>query len=380
MVDWKICLFEPDLTRDDEDAVVQPIRDRWLTMGEAARAFEDAFAQRIGAKHAIAVSSGTAALHLSLMALGIGPGDQVMLPSLTFCACANSIRALGATPVFIDIVSEDDWSLSPEDIRSKLTDNVRAVMPMHYAGFACRMDEIQAIAQSNDIAIIEDSAHSLVTESNGTYCGCFGAIGCFSFFTNKNMTTGEGGMATTNDDALADILRRIRSHGMTTLTLDRYKGRAISYDVTAVGLNYRLDEIRSRIGLSQLARLDTNLEKRKHVYGWYCEMLSQINELTIPFQGRANDNTGIHIYPIALPQTINRNDFIHELKADGIQTSIHYPPIHQFSAYQEYCDCECPLTEDVSSREVTLPFYPQMTEDDVETVCASINRALLTLR
>ncbi|MDP8243401.1 MAG: DegT/DnrJ/EryC1/StrS family aminotransferase [Candidatus Hinthialibacter antarcticus] len=380
MVEWKISLFEPDLTRDDEEAAVRPIRERWLTMGEATREFEDAFALRIGAKHAIAVSSGTAALHLALMAVGVGPGDKVMLPSLTFCGCANSVRVLGATPVFVDIVSERDWSLSPADMQDKLTDDVRAVMPVHYAGFACQMDDILPVAQTKKISIIEDCAHALVTESQGTYCGCFGAVGCFSFFTNKNMTTGEGGMATTNDDELAEKLRRLRSHGMTTLTLDRYKGRAISYDVTSVGLNYRLDEIRSRIGLSQLGRLDENLNKRKRVYAWYLEQLLPVDEIIIPFQDRNPDGAGLHIFPIALPKSINRTEFINTLKADGIQTSIHYPPIHQFSAYSDFRDCNCPLTEDIASREVTLPFYPQMTKDDVENVCASIKSALVALR
>ncbi len=376
MVDWKIPLFEPDLAREDEDAALRPLRDKWLTMGEATREFEAAFAQRIGVTHAFAVSSGTAALHLAMLALEIGPGDGVMLPSLTFCGCANIVRAIGAEPVFVDIASETDWTISPSDMQAKHADNVRAVMPVHYAGFNCRMGEINQFANAQSISIIEDCAHALVTESGGVYCGNFGAMGCFSFFTNKNMTTGEGGMVVTNDDQLAERLRRLRSHGMTTLTLDRYQGRAISYDVTTVGLNYRIDEIRSRIGLSQLRRLDDNLQKRKHVYEWYLEHLNGVEELIVPFQDRTSDNTGIHIFPVALPKQVGRQQFIEALKADGIQTSIHYPPIHQFSAYSDYAKCYCPITDDIMSREVTLPFYPQMTPDDVAFVCESVKRAL----
>ncbi|MBI1387403.1 MAG: aminotransferase class I/II-fold pyridoxal phosphate-dependent enzyme [bacterium] len=373
MTDWRISLFEPDFNEDDERAVTRPLRDGWLTMGAAAREFEDAFAARLGAPRAAAVNSGTAALHLALMALEIGPGDEVIPPSLTFCACANVIRATGARPVFADIHSRDDWTMSPADLEAKITPRTRAVIVVHYAGFACRMEEIASIAKARGLAVIEDCAHALTTAYRGAALGTWGDVGCFSFFTNKNMTTGEGGMAAARDAALDERIRRLRSHGMTTLTLDRYQGRAISYDVTHAGLNYRIDEIRARLGLSQLARLDGFLARRREVYRQYRERLDG-SAITIPFREHDIEQTGVHIFPIALPEATDRTAFIEALKSEGIQTSIHYPPIHRFSAYQEYAECGCPLTEEIAAREVTLPFYPAMTEEQVEIVCEAVLR------
>ncbi|HPO99956.1 MAG TPA: DegT/DnrJ/EryC1/StrS family aminotransferase [bacterium] len=374
---WKIPLFELELTDDDVIAVLRPLRNRWLTMGEETQRFESAFKEKTGARHAFAVSSGTAALHLALLALEIGPGDEVLLPSFTFVACANVIRAVGADPVFVDIAGETDWTISPEDLEAKITPRSRAVMVVHYAGFPCHMEAILATARRHNLAVIEDCAHALISKQDGITCGCFGDAGCFSFFSNKNMTTGEGGMITTQQDALAERLRLLRSHGMTSLTLDRYQGRANSYDVHTIGLNYRIDEIRSALGRSQLERLTRNLEIRNEIYQTYVEYLAPLDEITIPFLDRLEDVTGYHIFPIALMEGINRNQFIHALKEEGIQTSIHYPPIHRFQVYQEYLDgedCQCPITESISARQVTLPFYPGMNAKDIQTVCEAVIR------
>jgi dTDP-4-amino-4,6-dideoxygalactose transaminase len=375
MPGWKIPLFEPDITEDDMNAVCEPIRERWLTMGGRTKRYEDTFAEKLNIDHAIAVCSGTAALHLSLMALGITSGDEVMTPSLTFVACANVIGAVGASPVFVDICDENDWTVSPADFEAKITEKTKAIVVVHYAGFSCRMEEISRIAKKHNIAIIEDCAHALFTSRDDKKCGCFGDLACFSFFSNKNMTTGEGGMIVTRNVELAERVRLLRSHGMTSLTLDRFKGRALSYDVQAIGLNYRPNEITSALGLSQLQRLDRNLELRRNIYMQYVRTLQNQDGLSIPFQNRGSETVGYHIFPMLLNHNINREAFIGGMKEKGIQTSIHYPAIHNFTAYRELLgdyDVRCPLTETVSDREVTLPFYPSMTEEQTSEICEAV--------
>jgi dTDP-4-amino-4,6-dideoxygalactose transaminase len=348
------------------------MKNDWLTMGEITKQFESTFSDMIQSRHAFAVSNGTAALHLALLALHIQPGDEILLPSLTFVACANVIKAVGATPVFVDIESETDWTISATDLEQKITKQTKAVMLVHYAGFPCNYDQIIPIAKKHNLFIVEDCAHALVSQFRDDYCGTLGDIGCFSFFSNKNMTTGEGGMVVTQNDEIADTLRVMRSHGMTTLTLDRYQGRAITYDVVAHGLNYRIDEIRSAIGRSQLKRLRTNLSKRFALFQAYRERLGPVDEIVFPFIEKANSEIGIHIQPIAL-RSQDRDTVIHKLKEEGIQASIHYPPIHRFQAYKdEQPSARCPLTEQISASELTLPLYPEMTEEQVDIVCRAL--------
>lgn len=377
-MNWKVPLFMPDFTEDDEQQVCQPIREGWLTMGERTQVFEEAFARQLPIRHAIAVANGTAALHLALICADVSPGDEVLVPSLTFVACANTILTLGARPVFVDCTCEDDWTFSPADFQRKVTERTRAIMVVHYAGFPCRMEEILPIARERGLKVIEDCAHALFSSRNGQTCGTFGDLAAFSFFSNKNMTTGEGGMVVTSHDSFNDRLRKLRSHGMTSLTLDRHKGRAISYDVVEPGYNYRIDEIRSALGLSQLQRLSINLGKRREIYKLYNERLKGMEEIRLPFSERVTDEVGYHIYPILLDKKIDRENLIHKMKEDGIQTSIHYPAIHRFSAYAQYRDrAACPITDEVAARELTLPFYPGMTETEVGWVCQSLKNRVL---
>ncbi|MDX9753163.1 MAG: DegT/DnrJ/EryC1/StrS family aminotransferase [bacterium] len=375
---WKIPLFELHITPEDQAAVLEPLQANWLTMGEQTKKFEAVFAERLGSKYAFAVSNGTAALHLALIALGIGPGDEVLVPSLTFVACANVIKAVGATPVFVDIENEVDWTLSAADLERKITPRSKAVMLVHYAGFPCNYDKILPIAKKFNLRIVEDCAHALVTQTPHGYCGTVGDMGCFSFFSNKNMTTGEGGMIIAQAEELADRLRMIRSHGMTTLTLDRYQGRAVSYDVMTYGLNYRSDEMHSALGLSQFQRLDANLTRRLALFQAYQARLGGLDEIILPFQDKVNASVGIHIFPIAL-RTKDRAAVMSYLKDQGIQSSIHYPPIHRFTAYQNdetLGEAFCPLTERISATEITLPFYPEMTDEMVGVVCDTVKAGL----
>ena len=377
-MDWRIPLGAIDFGEEEEAAALEVIRGRWLTMGAVTQAFEQEFAASVGAHHAIAVSNATAALHLACQACGIGPGDEVIVPSLSFVATANAVRYVGATPIFADFTSENDLTISVQSIANRLTPQTRAIIVMHYGGYACDMPAILALARQHDLAVIEDAAHASGAWLEGRALGTWGRVGCYSFFSNKNMTTGEGGMLVTDDDALADQLRSLRSHGMTSMTWDRHKGHAWSYDVSALGYNYRIDEIRSAIGRVQLAKLKDFNAGRARVAAWYGEALQElVPTLGIPFQAHRGE-TCHHIYPVLLPVGADRLAFMESMKAQQIQTSIHYPPIHTFSAYRDLRPAEgaLPVTEEVARREVTLPLYPAMTEADVLAVAQAVQKAL----
>jgi dTDP-4-amino-4,6-dideoxygalactose transaminase len=362
-----------DVRVDDEleQAVAAAVRSGWWSMGPRVAEFEGEFASSTGSRSALAVANGTAALHLALLALGCGPGDEVILPSLTFVAAANTVGHVGATPVFCDVAGPGDLNLDPADVEAAITPLTKAIMVVHYGGHACDMTAILAIAEGHGLPVIEDAAHALGASAAGRSCGTLGAIGCFSFFANKNLSTAEGGMVVTDDDELADRLRLLRSHGMTTLTWDRHRGHAHSYDVVAQGLNYRLDELRAAIGLVELRRLDERTRARAAVVERYRAELDGTEGISIPF---ADDETAAHHLAVAvLPETVSRAAVRDELTARGIQTSVHYPPIHRFSFYRELGEKRAlPVTEALAERIVTLPLYPHMTAADVDAVTSGV--------
>jgi len=377
-MNWRIPLSDVDFDEAELQAVTDVLKSKWLTMGAETQRFEQAFASFIGVKHAFAVSNATVALHLANAALGIGAGDEVLVPSLTFVATANAVKYTGATPVFVDITSKDDLSISPTAIEAAITPATKAITVMHYGGYLCDMEAINAIAGKHHLAVIEDAAHAPGTELNGKKAGTFSDAACFSFFSNKNLVTGEGGMIVTDRDDLADKIRLMRSHGMTTLTWDRHKGHAHSYDVVALGYNYRIDEIRSALGLTQLGKLPKNNERRREITNWYRAQLSEVDELTIPYLQRPGLSAA-HLFPILLDSKIDRTAFIDQMKQRGIQTSIHYPPIHQFTYYRQQNgknNKSLPLTESVGQREVTLPLYPTMSAEDVKQVVNAIKDSI----
>lgn len=375
---WKIPLSDIDFGEEEIVAVTKILRSKWLTMGEVTQEFEKRFADYLGIKYAFAVSSGTAALHIAHRALGIGKGDEVICPSLTFVATANSILYTGATPVFADITSLDDFNMLPDNIQEKVSSKTKAVTVVHYGGYPCDMNRITEIAKEHNLYLIEDAAHAIGTEYNGKKCGTIGDIGCFSFFSNKNLVTGEGGMVVTNNDEFAKKIKLLRSHGMTTLTLDRYKGHAHGYDVIELGYNYRTAEINSAIGLVQLSKLDKNNEKRKKITKRYRELLGDTLGVQIPFKSNMEESS-CHLFPVLLNKKISREKFISGLKETGIQTSIHYPPIHLFSYYRkrfEFQEDSLPLTEEVGKREVTLPLYPMLSREDIFYVVKALKGVL----
>ncbi len=373
-MNWRVALFEPDLGDEEIAAITEVIRSRWLTMGERTQAFEAAIAQNCGARHGIAVSNCTTGLHLAMLGLGVGPGTEVIVPSLTFVATANAVRYCGATPVFADVHSLEDWNISRDTIEPLLTPRTRAICVVHYAGYVCDMAPIAALARERGLALIEDVAHAPGASRDGRGAGNWGDAGCFSFFSNKNMTTGEGGMITTSRDDLAESLRRLRAHGMTTVTLDRHKGHAFSYDVLGLGYNFRMTEITAALGLVQLRHLRDRNGRRRELVEHYRRRLAQIPGISVPFADHPSESA-FHIMPVLLSAGASRLHVMQGLRERGIQSSIHYRPVDTFTSYREAglgpLD-RLERTHLIGERELTLPLYPSMRTDDVELVCAAL--------
>lgn len=376
-MNWNVPLFDPDLGPEEEQALVEVIRSKWLTMGDRTKAFETRFAEAIGVPVAVACNSATAALHMALDALGVGPGDDVVVPSLTFVATANAVRYCGARPVFADVASLDEWNVSAESIERVLTPATKAVVVVHYAGYACDMPAIMALAKARGLMVVEDVAHAPCVSLDGIALGAWGDLGCFSFFSNKNMTTAEGGMVTTRRPELADKLGWLRSHGMTTLTLDRHKGHAFGYDVVALGFNYRMSELNAALGLVQLARVrERNALRAAHV-ARYRQLLAAL-PLGLPF-GRFRGESAYHLMPVLLPEGTDRRRVMTHMREQGVQTSIHYRPVDTFTAYVEAGlgpSSAVPLSHRIGDGVITLPLYPSMREDQIDHVCQSLVTAL----
>lgn len=374
---WRVPFFDLDLGEDEINAVVNVLKSNWLTSGPRIEEFEAAFVNAVGCNStAIAVSSATAALHLSLLCLDIGPGDEVIVPSLTFVACANVIRYVGATPVFADITSDRDWNISLQDFENKITNRTRAVIAVHYAGYACNIESLVEIAKNHNIKVIEDCSHSPIAIWNGKHVGTFGDIGCYSFFSNKNMTTAEGGMLVTYHQEIANRSRMLRSHGITSSTYQRFKGHVYGYDVAEIGYNYRLDEIRAALGIQQLQKLKQYNIMRKSRVIKYRELLAEIMpNIIIPFSSRLDDSS-YHIFPILIPSAgKSRNEVLSLMGQLGIQCSVHYRPIHTFTAYQDY-SVDLPITNSIYEYIITLPLFPNMTDDQINYVVDGIEKCL----
>jgi dTDP-4-amino-4,6-dideoxygalactose transaminase len=368
-----------DVEGDDAlvDAATAAIRSGWWSSGPRVLELEEHLARFTRAPHALAVANGTAALHLGLLALGVGPGDEVITPSLTFVAAANAIRHTGATPVFCDVLGEDDLNLNPEDVERAVSDRTKAILPLHYAGFSCDMDAILEIAARHGLEVVEDAAHAIGAAFGDRPCGTMGAVGCFSFFSNKNLPIGEGGGVVARDEEVAERLRLLRSHGMTTMTWDRHKGHASSYDVVAVGFNYRLDEIRAALALVQLERLPAATSRRAQLAARYVELLHGAEGIRIAFAEHPRARTSAHHLVVAvLPEVVGRERVRGALADRRIQTSVHYPPVHRFTAYRDVRARPLPRTEALADRIVTLPLFPALSDDQVDLVCETLVSAV----
>jgi len=358
-----IPFFVPWITKEDKKAVIDALNSSLLTDGPKLRQFESAFAKFTGARYAIGVSNATSALHLSIKALGIGKGDEVIVPDMTFVATANAVVLSGAVPVFAD-VEKETMNISIDSIRKKINLKTKAIIPVHFAGKVCDIVTISKIARKNNLVVIEDCAHAVGAQYGKKHVGNFGSTGCFSFYPTKNITTIEGGMVITNSKKTAEYIMSARNHGLTKTLAQRYtSGKPWDYDLIESGYNYRLDEIRSALGLSQLKRIKKLNALRKNVFEYYNNRLKHVKGLVTPHSSTSNDHV-YHLYIMRVEKNnnVSRDELFTQLLKYGIKTTIHYKPLHEFTAFNKFKN----NTEDMKNSKqlykeiMSLPLYPNM--------------------
>ncbi|CAM5242621.1 MULTISPECIES: DegT/DnrJ/EryC1/StrS family aminotransferase [Streptomyces] len=380
----RVDLADNTVSAQEIAAVTDVLSSGWLSAGPVTRDFERRFAAALDAPDAVAVSSGTAALHLALSALGIGPGDEVIVPSLTFVASAAMVTLQGGVPVFADVLSPGEPTLAPDDVARLMTERTKAVVVMHYGGYPARTREITDLARAHGVPVVEDAAHAPVVRTPDGALGTIGDIGCFSFFASKNMTTGEGGMVVARDPDVLERVRSARAHCLTRSTWDRMRTGTSDYDVPGLGLNYRPTEMASAIGRVQLARLPDDRRIRRELARRYHEMLQGVPGLTVPFATHQAD-TAHHLMAVVLPPGVPRPKVQELLKAAGIQTSVHYPPTHLLSYYRDVVagrrdpatpEQRLPVTEALAGTLLSLPLHARMTADDVAYVAGRLTEAV----
>ncbi len=368
----EVPFFDLNYGPEEEEAVLETIRSGWISTGPKCEEFEEKWADLHGVDHGVSLASCTAALHLSMRALDIGPGDEVIVPSLTFVATASAVRMVGATPVFADVESLNQWTLSPPAVEEAITGDTRAIIAMHYGGYGADMSAICDLADTHDLRVVEDSCHAPIGRRNGHMLGSFGDISCYSFYTNKNISTAEGGMLLTDQKEVADRVRMLRSHGMTATAYQREQGKEF-YDVKEYGYNYRLDDIRASIGLAQLEKLPEDIEKRQRLVDRYRENLENVDGVDIPFsnyEGRPSN----YVFGV-LTEHPDRARLREQMEERGVSTSMHYPPVHEFECYEPFSK-SLPITEEIGRREISLPLFHDMTFEQVDYVCESLQECL----
>lgn len=375
-MEYNIPLFKLNFGQEEVDAVTETINSKWISTGPKCEELEQQFVDMFQVNYAISLSNCTDALHLAMIVNGVGAGDEVICPSLTFAASVNCIRYVNAIPVFCDIKGLDNMNIDPVEIEKLITPKTKAIVAVHMAGFPADMDAIMTIAKKHNLKVIEDACHGPLSEYKGKKLGTIGDVGCFSFFSNKNISTGEGGMIITNDESLAKRCRLLRSHGMTTMSYQRAKGHATAYDIVDLGYNYRMDDIHAAIGVVQMKKLKPDLVERQKVRAVYVDLLSQIEEIVVPFTSNT-EFVSNYIMPIVLKDsTLEKRDALRAyLHSNGIQTSNHYPAIHRFSIYKDY-PANLPITEYVCDNEITLPMYAALTEDEVKYIVSTLKKGI----
>jgi dTDP-4-amino-4,6-dideoxygalactose transaminase len=377
MAPWKIPLSDLQLGSEEREAVDRVVASGWLTLGREVGEFESEFAAFCGTDGAVAVANGTAALHLACLALGVGPGVEVIVPTLTFVASANAVALSGGRPVFADSIGVDDPSIDPADVERRITPATRGVMCVHYAGYPCRMDALLEVCERHGLFLIEDAAHAPGASWDGRMLGTLGDAGCFSFFGNKNMSTGEGGMVLARDPEILEQVKLLRSHGMTTMSWDRYRGHASAYDVVRLGFNYRPSELTAALGRPQLAKLTANNERRNALIERYRARLDLADgRTTMPFRGHTGSG---HLAVLVVDRQEIRDPLREALTDARIQTSLHYPPVHLFDHYRTaygHAAGDLLVAEDFARRCITLPLYPTMTPEQVDAVCDCVDTFL----
>jgi dTDP-4-amino-4,6-dideoxygalactose transaminase len=376
MSDWIVPLSDVRFSAEEVDAVADTYRSGWLSQGAKVAAFEAAFAEYVGSGHAVAVASGTAALHLICVALGLKAGDEVLLPSLTFAATAAVVTQTGATPVFADVRSPLRPWLSVDAVEAAIGPRTRAIVNMPYAGHPGEAMALSELARAEGLALMEDAAHAIGTRAGGRHAGTIGIAGAFSFYANKNLPMGEGGMLITDDRELAQRARLLRSHGLSADTWSRHRGQASGYEVLEPGFNYRLDEARAALGLLLLRRLGRDNERRAALAARYRAELGRIDGVQSVVEPEPGTDSSWHIYPLLLDPGLDREAFRSRLRAAGVQTSVHYPPLHQMRAFVNSRASRLTVTEDYARRTVTVPLFPHMSEGQQAHVIDSIAKAL----
>jgi dTDP-4-amino-4,6-dideoxygalactose transaminase len=370
---------QPDIQQEEIDEVVDTLRSGWITTGPKTKEFERRFAEYIGARHAIAVNSCTGGLHVALAAADIGPGDEVIVPTMTFCATANVVVHLGATPIIVD-VEPDTLNIAPQRFEAAITSRTKAVIPVHLYGHPCDMDRITVIAKSHCLLVVEDAAHAVGAEWCGQRVGTLSPATAFSFYATKNITTAEGGMITTNDDEYARRMRIWVLHGISHDAWKRYSAEGSwYYEVTVPGFKYNLTDLQSALGLHQLARLEAMLQKRSVLADLYCAGLSDLPEVELPAECSGIRHAW-HLYAIRLRLErlkISRAEFIEQLKSEGIGASVHFIPLHRQPYYRDHFGLQpqdFPVADAAYERLISLPLYTRMTERDVEDVIEAVRR------
>ena len=371
----KVPFVVPNIELSDKHAIETALKSNLLTDGPILRKFENEFCKFTGSKYAIGVSNATSALHLSLKSLGIGKGDEVIIPNITFVATANAVLYVDATPVLVD-VNDHDINISIKSIEKSITKKTKAIIPVHFAGKSCDMLAIQKIAKKNNLKIIEDCAHALGTKFNKTHVGNFGKTGCFSFYPTKNLTTFEGGMVITNSKKTASKIRSMRNHGINKSLKERFStGYPWDFDVSELGYNFRLDEIRSSLGLNQLKRLHKMNKLRQDASRYYKKQLKSINGIKLLDDPNLKNNS-CHLFVIKILKNfiMDRNLLFKYLLKNGIRTSVHYKPLNKFSFYKSkskiYSSLE--VSEQLYSKILSLPLFPQITKRELNLVINAI--------
>jgi dTDP-4-amino-4,6-dideoxygalactose transaminase len=371
---WTVPLTDVQLSEEDIEAFLAVLEGGWLTMGPRTHDFERAFVERFGVDQAVAVSSGTAALHLAMLACGIKPGDEILVPAMTFVAAPAAARYCGARPVLIDSVGPEDFNLDPQDAAEHIGPATRAILATHWLGYACDLPALESLCQDHDLILIEDCAQSITARAaDGRVTGTVGAASCFSFFSKKQLAVGEGGMIMTGDDAIAAKARSLRSHAMTTVTWDRHRGHAESYDIVDLGFNFRIDEPRAALGLSRMRRLDADVDRRRQLVRAYRELLSEVPGLTIPWSEDEVERGSHFGFAILLESRAQRDRLTDELEAKRIQTT-RYPSLTSLSGYRDHPPR--PRAEDLADRHLLLPLSSTYTEREVELVVEHVARIM----
>lgn len=377
-----IPFHKPHITEEEIAGVVEALKSGWLTMGPKTLKFEEEFSRFLGSKHSISLSSCTAALHLALKVIGLDRGDEVIVPTTTFTSTAEVACYFGAKPVLVD-VERDTHNMDVSCLEKAVTDRTRAILPVHFAGQPCDMDEIMAIAGQRKLHVIEDAAHAVPAMYNDRYIGTIGDMTCFSFYATKTLTTGEGGMITTGDDGWAERLRSIRQHGISKDAWKRYsKEGSWYYEVLEAGYKYNMTDIQASLGLAQLNKQQWMLNERDNIARKYTEAFKGSDLLDVP-RVKPGRSSAWHLYIVKLDLgalRINRADFIEELKAAGIGASVHFIPLHRHPFYRDtlgYSEKHFPGAEWVYERSVSLPIYPGMTDSDVGRVIEAVSGILL---